>query len=473
VEHVLNWVWQGMVVAVATALALRFLLHRARARDRYAVCWIALVTILVLPLFPLFRSAAPAGHLAALAAAPVVAVPQAWWTSATVVFLAWALWSTAFAIRLADSGLALRRLTRTFRAWPRDIEQLLRCWNAVRDRGRPARLASSHGVRSAAVIGGRPPVIAVAPALLQKLTAEELDRVVVHEWAHVQRRDDLLNVAHVAIRMLAGWHPAIWWLDRQMLIEREAACDELAVAVTGCPKRYAACLTTIAEAFPRRWQSAATIGVLSSPGLSARVVRILAHKRLVSTRSSATSAATALASIAVLGYGIAGIPVIGVAAVTPDADLIRSVATPVMAVASLESVRDGAIDARPVLGPQTRPSAVTVDTPDVAPPIGSAPAEASGDRVDESAASPAADVQEARMDATATIDSLLEGRTHPLTLASLPASGAVLPESEALPVPAWELATQAGVAVGRSSQKAAVATAGFFTRFGKRVAGSF
>ena len=77
------------------------------------------------------------------------------------------------------------------------------------------------------------------------------------------------------------------------------------------------------------------------------------------------------------------------------------------------------------------------------------------------------------MDATATVDSLLEGRTHPLTLASLPASGAVLPESEAQTVPAWELATQAGVAVGRGSQKAAVATAGFFTRFGKRVAGSF
>ncbi len=37
----------------------------------------------------------------------------------------------------------------------------------------------------------------------------------------------------------------------------------------------------------------------------------------------------------------------------------------------------------------------------------------------------------------------------------------------------WGAAADGGTAVGRSSQKAAVATAGFFTRVGKRIAGSF
>jgi hypothetical protein len=39
--------------------------------------------------------------------------------------------------------------------------------------------------------------------------------------------------------------------------------------------------------------------------------------------------------------------------------------------------------------------------------------------------------------------------------------------------PTWSAAANAGLAIGRGSQKAAVATAGFFTRFGRNLAGSF
>jgi hypothetical protein len=37
----------------------------------------------------------------------------------------------------------------------------------------------------------------------------------------------------------------------------------------------------------------------------------------------------------------------------------------------------------------------------------------------------------------------------------------------------WGAAADAGVAIGRGSQKAAVSTAGFFSRFGKKIASSF
>jgi hypothetical protein len=37
----------------------------------------------------------------------------------------------------------------------------------------------------------------------------------------------------------------------------------------------------------------------------------------------------------------------------------------------------------------------------------------------------------------------------------------------------WGAAKNTGVAVGRASQKAAESTAGFFSRFGKKIAGSF
>ena len=52
---------------------------------------------------------------------------------------------------------------------------------------------------SAAVLGWGAPMIAVAPSMLHTLQTDELDRVLIHEWAHVQRRDDLTNIVQVVV----------------------------------------------------------------------------------------------------------------------------------------------------------------------------------------------------------------------------------------------------------------------------------
>jgi hypothetical protein len=44
---------------------------------------------------------------------------------------------------------------------------------------------------------------------------------------------------------------------------------------------------------------------------------------------------------------------------------------------------------------------------------------------------------------------------------------------EESPATPWDAATDAGMAVGRGSQRAAVATAGFFSRVGRKLAGTF
>jgi beta-lactamase regulating signal transducer with metallopeptidase domain len=68
-----------------------------------------------------------------------------------------------------------------------------------------------------------------------------------HEWAHVQRRDDIFNVLHVLVRLIGGWHPALWWIERRLHVEREIACDEVTVAFTGSPKSYAECLVKLSS----------------------------------------------------------------------------------------------------------------------------------------------------------------------------------------------------------------------------------
>ena len=127
------------------------------------------------------------------------------------------------------------------------------------------------------MIGCGAPVIAIAPALVQHLTAAELDRIVIHEWAHVQRRDDLGNVAQLMARMLAGWHPGVWWLDRWLRAEREVACDGIAVMQTGSSKVYAACLVKLAGLPLASRDTLPALGALSSGSLASRVERIVSH----------------------------------------------------------------------------------------------------------------------------------------------------------------------------------------------------
>ena len=158
------------------------------------------------------------------------------------------------------------------------------------------RTAGPHGsslssrVKSASVIGLGPALIAVSPEALERLTDDELDQVVLHEWAHVQRRDDYARLIQLAIRCIAGLHPAVWWIGRRLEIEREIACDDYAVNITGGARRLAVCLTKLADL--QQGAAAATLapGVLLASQLTQRVRRLLDPRRNTSTRGSARGA---------------------------------------------------------------------------------------------------------------------------------------------------------------------------------------
>lgn len=70
-------------------------------------------------------------------------------------------------------------------------------------------------------------------------------RVLLHELAHVRRRDCLTQtVARIACALL-WFHPLVWWCERRMREEREAACDAAVVAAGERPSSYAADLLAL------------------------------------------------------------------------------------------------------------------------------------------------------------------------------------------------------------------------------------
>lgn len=471
-DHLLNWLWQGSVVALATAVILR-LLRRARAEFRYVLCWIGLgivLTLPILPLLPAIEAPLPDPIAATLPASGViVAVPNVWWTSTTLILSVWALWSAVHGIRTLTALAALRKARGRCLPFPAQDEARLVRWNDVRELGRRTRLVMSDDVSAAAVLGCGSPIIAIGRGLIGHLDQEELDRIVVHEWAHVQRRDDLLNLGQLAVRALAGWHPAVWWLNRQLQIERESACDEAAIAVTGSVKGYAASLAKTAGLLPARERMLPAVGALSSPGLRKRIIRILSYGRLVSRTWSASTAATAALVLCALAFCLAGFRVIGLAALAapfePRSILDETIPADRVPPAASSPARQQALPNRrtkPPAPPQL-PSVRLTPTPPATNEGSASVVMTAGEAAHDAADRPAPPPPSPTLPAVA---SGAVPMAHGITL-----DAAVLKAQPNDATP-WGAAADTGVAVGRASQKAAVATAGFFSRLGKKIAGS-
>ena len=336
--------------------------------------------------------------------------------------------------------------------------------------GRTTRLVVSRDVRAAAILGCGSPSIAVAPALIRHLDPDELDRIVIHEWAHVQRRDDWLNLAQLVVRALAGWHPAVWWLNRQLQIEREAACDELTIAVTGSPKGYAASLAKTAVLQPARRRLVPAPGVLSGPALRGRIVRILAYRRLESKARSLRTALAASASVVGLALCVGALRLVGPAALAAPFVPRETSATPIVdrehepspAPASNAVRRPGAGSRMPGQVPLPSSESPARDT---VPPLDRSAAAGDGTPGPSAAPPPMESAFSSLVSAGVTAPAV-----NPITIGVPPSKPSSQEVTIATP---WSAAADAGVSVGRVSEKAAVATAGFFTRLGKKIAGSF
>ena len=468
-DGVLNWVFQGCVVAVAAFVMLR-VLDRAHANVRYVVCWAALLLIVALPALPWLQSAVSVDASDSTQGPAIVSLPESWWTSAMVMLAAWMIWASVCTVRFGAAMLALRRARVRACAFPSQLELTLPHWSRVRAKGRRATLILSDSVTTAAVLPGGAPMIAVAPSLVTTLGSAELDRVLIHEWAHVQRRDDLVSLLEIVIHIIAGWHPAVWWIDRRRHREREIACDEMTVEITGSPKSYAECLLKLAsvKGAARAVQGAPALFTMS--GLRARVTKIVSPHRFIAPIWSRGIAAAIVSVLCITSVAVAGMELVAAAAFALPAVPPRLLTTnlerlpaPVLPTPSLpeELKRSPRRPAMSTLPPQRTQAQEPVRPPSL-PPTPKSDDPIAPVAVNSVDSTPAA--------AEPHVDGTVPSDTPVIVHNPEPAPPAVKPEPPRTP---WGAAADGGVALGRKSKDAGVATAGFFSRFAKRVAGSF
>lgn len=159
----------------------------------------------------------------------------------------WAFLSLVMLARLAGGYQELRRLKSGATPAPDRWELRLRRLCAINGVRRQTRLLISKQVAGPVSLGFLDPAILIPRAFLGTLSDAEFDHIVMHELAHLRRRDDWTNLAQRVIGAALPIHPAVYWLSHRMSLEREMACDDWVIAATGTAKPYATSLTKVAE----------------------------------------------------------------------------------------------------------------------------------------------------------------------------------------------------------------------------------
>ena len=150
--------------------------------------------------------------------------------SATVSFALLAL------LALWLGGAAFVAL-RWFVAW-RTVNSMVRAARPAP--GAPPDARITHADIEPAVARVFRPVVLLPAALLGRLSDAQLNAVLAHEYQHISRRDNLTARMHGLVETIFWFHPAVWWIGRQLLEERERACDEAVLDRGHDPGEYAA-----------------------------------------------------------------------------------------------------------------------------------------------------------------------------------------------------------------------------------------
>ncbi len=111
----------------------------------------------------------------------------------------------------------------------------------------PIDVLESTAVRIPSLIGWLRPAILLPIGLASGLTSSQLEAILTHELAHIQRHDYLVNLLQSLVETLFFYHPAIWYISACIRVERENCCDDLALKFGAEPLAYAESLLCVAQ----------------------------------------------------------------------------------------------------------------------------------------------------------------------------------------------------------------------------------
>lgn len=109
------------------------------------------------------------------------------------------------------------------------------------------QLLESGVVKVPVVMGVLKPVILLPLGLLAHLPADEIEAILLHELAHIKRRDYFMNLLQSFAETIFFFNPALMWLSSMIREERENCCDDIAISITNSKTKFINALIAFQE----------------------------------------------------------------------------------------------------------------------------------------------------------------------------------------------------------------------------------
>jgi beta-lactamase regulating signal transducer with metallopeptidase domain len=142
----------------------------------------------------------------------------------------------------------------------------------------PIPVRSSSGTLEPGVVGVFSPVLLMPAGIERHLDPVQMQSIVLHEMAHVRRRDNLTACIQMLVETLFWFYPLVWWIGGCLLREREGACDEAVIAAGCSPAAYAEGILKVCR-FYLQSPLACAAGVAGAD-LKRRIEAIMTPRRL-------------------------------------------------------------------------------------------------------------------------------------------------------------------------------------------------
>ncbi|WP_066629525.1 M56 family metallopeptidase [Labilibacter marinus] len=170
---------------------------------------------------------------------------RAWFQRSFPLFLSiWLIGIGLFTVRLLG-GLAYNRRLRTLQLlpfeekWMTKLKEYAHTLNIKKN----VNAYQSPHTSTPLTLGFVKPIILFPVKAFTGLSDKEIEAIIAHELAHIVRNDYLFNIIQSVIEILFFYHPAVWSISNHIRTEREHACDDIAINVTGDQINYAKALT--------------------------------------------------------------------------------------------------------------------------------------------------------------------------------------------------------------------------------------
>jgi len=291
--------WQGLILAAVTGLIVLFTRkHSAVMRYNLLISALALFAVGVVVTFAMqmneFKSTATdavttINNFTANAAIQIdTPTPAQNFTDSlfsylnqhhNTIVLVWFLIICAKSIQLLVGLIGVRRLKHTkvnqvTVDWYNRLQQLAHSLE-IKKR---IELLESGLAKVPMMIGALKPVILMPIGLLAALSIEEVEAILVHELAHIKRRDYLVNLLQSLMEIVFFFNPAVLWISQLIKAERENCCDDMVLSQSSNKVSYIRALISCEE-----YQAAVPAYAMSFAGDKATLMSRV--KRMVSNRN--------------------------------------------------------------------------------------------------------------------------------------------------------------------------------------------